>query len=80
MQTHLERDDGNGLHALGSMRISLKVCFKSVCSSKLPHESVDLCVIIINVKNKLTDLCGNQLLQNDFKNALCEIKALASRA
>ena len=26
------------------------------------------------MKNKLTDLCGNSLLQNDFKNTLCEIR------
>jgi hypothetical protein len=25
-----------------------------------------------NIKNKLTDLCGNRLLQNDFNNTLCE--------
>ena len=30
---------------------------------------------ITNEKNKLTDLCGNGLFQNDFKNTLREITA-----
>ena len=30
---------------------------------------------ITNIKNKLTDLCRNWLLQNDFNNTWCEIRA-----
>jgi hypothetical protein len=29
-------------------------------------------VTITDIENKLTDLCGNLLLQNDVKNTLCE--------
>ena len=50
--------------------ISQKMFLKSFCSSQLPHKSVDLSLTITNIKNKLTDLCGNRLLQNDFKNTL----------
>ena len=32
---------------------------KAFCKSHLPHKSVDLSFIIANVKNELTDLCGN---------------------
>ena len=42
--------------------------------SQFLHKSVNLSFIITNIKNKLTDLCGNWLLQNDFIIAFCEIK------
>ena len=51
---------------------------KSVCRSHPPHKSVNLSFTITNTKNKLTDLCGNRLLQNDFKNTLCEINLILS--
>ena len=54
--------------------ISHKVFFKSFCRSQLHHKSVNLSFTIASIKNKLTDFCGNRLLQNDFKNTLCEIK------
>ena len=57
--------------------ISHKVFFKSICISQLPQKSVNLSFTIIYMQNKLTNLCGNWHLQNDFKNALCEMRTCA---
>ena len=46
--------------------ISHKVFFKALCRSQLPHESDNLSFPVTNVKSKLTNLCGNRLLQNDL--------------
>ena len=48
---------------------------KTFCRSQLPYKSVNLSVTIIDTQNNLTDLCGNLLMQNDFKNTLCEMKS-----
>ena len=56
--------------------ISPKLFMTSFCKSQFPHKSVNLFPIITNTKNKLTDLCGNRLLQNDLKNTLREIKVM----
>ena len=45
-----------------------KLFLKSFCRSQLPHKSVNLSFTVTYVKNKLTDLYGNWLLPNDFKN------------
>ena len=52
--------------------ISQEVFLKSFGSSQLSHKSVNL---FFTITNTLPDLCGNWLLQNDFKDTLCEIKA-----
>ena len=39
--------------------ISPKVFTKSLCKSQFPQKSVNLFFIITNIKNKLTNLCGN---------------------
>ena len=39
--------------------ISPKVFLKSFCRSQLPSKSVNLSFTINDMKNKLTDLCGN---------------------
>ena len=39
--------------------ISQKVFIKSFCKSQFPHESANFSFTITNIKNKLTDLCGN---------------------
>ena len=57
--------------------ISLKVFFKSFCRSQLSHKFVNLSFTISNIKNKLTELCGNRLFKNDFINTFCEIKLRA---
>ena len=49
--------------------------FKVVLQKSTPHKFVDLSCTITNIKNNLTDLCGNRLLQNDVENTLCEIRA-----
>jgi len=54
--------------------ISHTVFIKSFCKSQLPHKSVNVSFIITDIKNKLTDLCGNGLLQKNFINILCEIR------
>ena len=46
--------------------ISQKVFIRSFCKRQFPHKSVNLSFIITNVTNKLTDLCGEWLLKNDF--------------
>ena len=39
--------------------ISHKVLIKSFCKSQFPHKSVNLFFILIIIKDKLTNLCGN---------------------
>ena len=53
--------------------ISHKVLSKSFCKSQFPHRFVNLFFIPVIVKDALTDLCGNWLLQNDCINNCCEI-------
>ena len=57
-----------------SRLISQKVFIKSFCKSQLPQKSVNLSFITTNIKNKLTDSCGNRLFQNYFLNTFWEIK------
>ena len=45
-----------------------------VLQSQFPHKSVNLSFLITHVKNDLTDLCGNRLLQNACINTLCEVR------
>ena len=60
-------------------------CFndtESVCEvvlKKIPNKSVNLSLAITNLKNKVTDLCGNWLLQNDLMNTFCAICFLGGR-
>ena len=54
--------------------ISHEVFFKSFCRSQLHQKSVNLSFSITNIKKRLTDLCRNWHLQNDFENTLREIK------
>ena len=39
--------------------ISHTVLIQSFCNSQIPHESVTFSFIITNMKNRLTNLCGN---------------------
>jgi len=39
--------------------ISQKLFLESLCKSQFPHKSVNLSFILVNIKNKLTDLRGN---------------------
>ena len=43
-------------------------------NSNFPHKSVDLSFILVMIQDKLTDLCGNRLLQDDFIKNICEVK------
>ena len=45
--------------ALGPALISQKVFIKSFCKSQFPHKSVNLFFILVIIKDKLTNLCGN---------------------
>jgi len=54
--------------------LSQKVFITWFCTSQFPHKSVNLSSIITNMKNELTDLCGNRLLQNDIMNTFWETK------
>ena len=54
--------------------ISHEVFLKSFRKSHFPHKSVNLFFILVMVKDKLTDLWGSRLLQNDFKHTLCKIR------
>ena len=54
--------------------IAQKVIKNSFCRSQLTHKPVNLFVIITNIRTKLSDLCGNGLLQNDFVNTFGEIR------
>ena len=65
-------DDGVAGAGLRWELISQKVFIKSFCKGQFPHKSVKLslhCMI------KETDLCGHQLLQSNFINTACEIRA-----
>ena len=81
-----ERSSGHTLSALpyrSSRTCAYKVYFtqsvyKAFFRSQLPHRSVNLLFTITNIKHKLTDLCGNLLVQNDFKNILCGIEVALS--
>ena len=44
--------------------------------SQFLHGTVKLFFILMIMNNKLRDLCGNWLLQNDFINTFCEIRLL----
>ena len=46
-----------------------------VLKSLFHHTAVNVSFIVTNMNNKLTDLWGNSLLQNDFINTFCEIRA-----
>ena len=48
---------------------------KSLCKSQFPHRCVNLFFALVMIKDKLTDLWGNGLLQNDIINTFCEIRA-----
>jgi hypothetical protein len=68
------RADAGGLcGSSGADIISPKVFITSFCKSQFLHKSVNLSFIITYIKSKLTDLCGNKLLQNYSVNTLCGI-------
>ena len=50
---------------------------KSFCKSRFPHKSVNLSFVCVAIKDTLTNLLGNSILQNDFMNIFCEIKSTA---
>ena len=56
------------------MFISHKVFLKSFCKSQFQHRFVNSFFILVIVKGTLTDLWGEWLPQNDFKNTLYEIR------
>ena len=77
------RGSGLGFPVSGSSRRTLgpggisshRKCFGSHSArSQLPHKSSNSSSTITNIKNNLTDLCGNRLLQNDFEKTLREIE------
>jgi len=49
-----------------SFFLSHNVFTKSFGKYQFPHKFVNLSIMITNMKNTLTDMCGNLLLQNDF--------------
>jgi hypothetical protein len=63
------------LHSMMEVNIliSHNVFLKLVCSSQLTHKFVNLSFISTDMENKVTDLCGNGLLQNDFEDTLCDV-------
>ena len=42
--------------------------------SQFPHKSVKLFLMLVILKDKLTDLCRNRLLQDNFMNTFCKIR------
>ena len=60
--------------------ISQKVFIKLFRKVQFPHQSVNLSFTFTNIKNKLTDLCGDPLLQNDCMNTFGEIKITIFRS
>ena len=43
---------------------------KSLCTSQLPHKFVNQFFILVMIKDKLTNLWGNQLLHSNFINTI----------
>ena len=83
--SHLSREayaNPHGRITRGSVNclISHNVFLKTLCESQFPDKRVNLFLISEIVKDKLTDLCGNRLLQNDFINTFCEIKTGADQS
>ena len=62
----------------GATFISKRVFKNSFCTSQFPHKFVNTSFIITN-REQLTELCGNTLLQNDFKNTWCEKNLVEAR-
>ena len=54
--------------------ISQKMLIELFCKRQFPQKIVKLFLILVVIKDKSTDLCGNWPLQNNFLNILCEIK------
>ena len=54
--------------------ISHTVFIQLFCESQFPHVSVNLFFMLSTIKDKSTDLCGNRLLRDDFRNTFCEIR------
>ena len=44
---------------------------KLICKSQFPLKSFNLSLFIANAKDKLTDLCGNRLMQKDLVSTFC---------
>ena len=74
----------HGHQSCSSTRYIYKLCaqahltqsfFKVVVQRSTPPPIRQLTFTITDIHNMSTDLCGNSLLQNDFKDSLCEIKA-----
>ena len=59
-----------------STLISHRVFILSICRSRPPHKSINLSYTIIDIKDELTDWCGNGLLQNVVANNLCEMNSV----
>ena len=47
-----------------------KAFIKSFWESQFTHKSVNSFLILVLIKDKLTDLCRNELVQNNFINIL----------
>jgi len=56
-----------------------KVFTKTFGKNQFPYKSVFVFFILVMIKDKLTDLCGNRLLQNGFTNISCEIRRVGLR-
>ena len=59
---------------LSHRKISQKVFIKTFCKGQCPHKSVNSFLILVIIKDKLTDLCGNRPLQSDLIDTFCEIR------
>ena len=65
---------GGGARAKRCEFISQRVLLKLFCKSHFPHKSVNLLFVLIVIKNKSMDLCGNRLLLIDVISSSCEIR------
>ena len=54
--------------------ISQNMFIRSFCKSQFPHKSAKISFVLVIIKDMLTDLYGNWLLQNNFVNTVCEIR------
>ena len=70
------RRSAHGTLGFGFGSISQRVFIMAFFNSQFPHKCVNLVFVSVMIKDKLTDLCGNGLFQNDCTKKICETRVL----
>ena len=73
-------DERSALHLWRAKSYRTQSVFEGVSQKSIPPQICQFFLILVTVKDKLTDLWGNRLLHNFFKNTVREIKSFWDRA